>query len=221
MDMNAQKIGLLGVVCAIGCVGYIPNAAATQWKNFEAQFSCWVAEHGVEFPDEVSHIRGELRYLQEMEKRNPWDNLLARLSEKYSAIAEGWLRPVRLMFLKEGFTGTREEWQAKHRRILSFHLKHLRDLSLGNAQELDALIALVRTTDEPEKAESAAERPIAAKEPSEDIYVDQASLLEEDIRRMEAMNAQFLWEKFSLTDEQIEQFRTIFGQIYDELVGDL
>jgi hypothetical protein len=38
---------------------------------------------------------------------------------------------------------------------------------------------------------------------------------------MDEMNAQFLREKFSFTDEQVEQFRTTFGRIYEELIGDL
>jgi hypothetical protein len=241
--MDVQKIKLMGVIYAIGCVGSISDIAAIRWEDVEAQFSHWVAEHEVKSSDEVSSIHRELCYLREIEERNPWDNLRLRLSEEYPAIAEAWIIPVRLMFLKERFTGTREEWQAKHRGILSLHLEHLRDRFQGNVQELDVLIALICTTGELEEAEieevqrevhdlafspvlleeetSTPQRSVVLKEPSRDIDVDQASLLEEDIRRMEAMNAQFLREKFSFTDEQIEQFRATFGEIYDELVGDL
>ncbi|MDR0728162.1 MAG: hypothetical protein LBF21_00900, partial [Puniceicoccales bacterium] len=227
--MDIRKIGFMGVMCIASFAGCIPDTAATPWEEMEARFSRWVTQHEVEFLDEVSCVRRELRYLQEMEKRNPWDNFPSRLSEEYPAIAEEWIRPVQLTFPKEGFMGTREEWQAKHKGILLRYLEHLRGLFQANTEDLEALIALItptRTVDEQERVSE--ETPPfgevevggASQEVHNwDIDVDQYLLLKEEIRQMDEMNAQFLREKFSFTDEQVEQFRTTFGRIYEELIG--
>jgi hypothetical protein len=230
--MDVQKIKFM-VMCVASFVVCIPGAMATQWEDLEIRFSRWVTEHGVELPDEVSRVHGELRRLQEMEARNPWDNFPLKLAEEYPDIAEAWIRPVRLAFLKEGFMGTRAEWQAKHRGILLSHLGNLRDLFRKNTEELDALITLASAADDLEEAPEeppapqsfTAEQPFVLEKLPKDVYadpyVDQASILEEEMRRTNEVIARFLREKFSFMDEQVERYRTTFGRIYDEFVGNL
>ena len=125
--------------------------------------------------------------------------------------------------------GTRREWRIKHRGILSSHFRHLRDLFQGDIPELDALMDIVNIVDDLEEAptpqSSVAEPSIVLENLPEEVltdpYVDQASILEEQMRRNNEAFDRLLRERFSFMDEEIERYRRIFNQIYDELVGDL
>jgi hypothetical protein len=236
--VDVRKIRLIGAVCVVGFVGCISNVVASPWEALELQFSRFVLDHEAklheaEFSDAITCIREELRYVQEIEARNPWDNFPLRFSEEYPALVEVWIRPLILVFYKEGFMGTKKEWRIKHRETLSLHFGHLRNLFQEDIPELDALVTLANTVDELEEASeeafapqgSVAESPIVLEDLPEEVladpYVDQASILEEQMRRQNEAVDRFLRERFSFTDEQIEQYRTTFDQIYGELVGDL